>query len=122
MQPIPVVKKESPVKRFPGAVELPAYLTAVDMLAWRAVVQEYDRLVAELKDSHVTIDSALSLRAVWNDGICKIVRRWTIEGLPEYLEAEQFPVAPRKAASALRNWLMGEINELYFTEEEIPNG
>ena len=122
MQSVPVVKRDSPVKRFPGTVELPAYLTAQDLLAWTATVAEYDRLVAEVKEDGVTTERALSLAGVWNGGICKIVRRWQIEWLPEYLEANQFPVAPRKAANALREWLMGEIDQLYFSEEEIPNG
>lgn len=122
MQSVPVVKRESPVKRFPGAVELPAYLTAQDMLAWSAVIAEYDRMVLEANGSSVTIERALSLEAIWNDGVCKIVRRWEIQGLPEHMTAEQFPVAPQKAARALRDWIIGEINTLYFTEDEIPNG
>lgn len=121
MQAIPTIAIESPVPRFPGNVELPTYMAAVDLLTWNAAIREYDRLLVEVAGDTVTMEQALKFDAAWNAGICAIVRRWSIKGLPEHVEAEQFPVAPRRAAQKLRDWLIGEINRLYFDEEEIPN-
>lgn len=124
MRDVPIVTRPSPVKRWPGEVDLPAYLHTDDVLTWMAAINEANALKAKAveADGTFSVEQALAYNAAYERGICAIVRGWRLKGLPESIVAENFPQTPPKAATALRNWLTAEIARLFDDEEEIPNG
>lgn len=121
---VPTVAKASLVKRWPGEVDLPAYLHAADLLAWKAAIDEAQRLTDAARSSgkDISLEQATEINLAYQRGICTIVRKWRLQNLPESIVAENFPQTPTKAARELRGWLMREITSLFDDEEELPNG
>jgi hypothetical protein len=54
--------------------------------------------------------------------ICKCVEEWHLEGFPEKVHPENFPMTPRKASNDLVSLLFGELTKIYQGEAVIPNG
>lgn len=123
MGDVPKMVKQSPVKRWPGEVDLPMYLHAADVLAWKAAIDEAQRLTEEARSNGemITLEQATAINVAYQRGICTIVRGWRLQNLPESIVAENFPHTPTKAARELRGWLMREITSLFDDEEELPN-
>lgn len=120
---VPITAKPSPVKRWPGEVDVPMYLHAADLLAWKASIDEAQRLTDEARaqGGTVSLEQATAINVAYQRGICTIVRGWRLQNLPESIVAENFPQTPTKAARELRGWLMREITSLFDDEETIPN-
>lgn len=123
MGDVPTVVATSPVKRFAGEVDLPTYLHAGDLLAWKSAVDEAQRLTdaARSAGDSISLEQATAINVAWQRGICTIVRAWRVQNLPQSIVAENFPQTPTKAARDLRGWLIREISRLFDDEEELPN-
>lgn len=59
--------------------------------------------------------------ALFLPAICMCIEKWEIEGLPEKVTPENFPMTPRVDARALVDWLWTELNKIYEGETNIPN-
>ena len=53
--------------------------------------------------------------------IFKCVEKWEIEGLPQDVTAESFPMTPRGKIHDLIDWLYGQLMTIYSGETDIPN-
>ncbi len=104
-------KLESPVKRWPGTVTLPEYLTWPQMEQWQAAAQEAE-------DATVMTQQQLA----WVRGICAVVSTWELTGLPSAMTPDTFPATPARSAVALMGWLIREISALFDEADEAPNG
>lgn len=70
-----------------------------------------------------------NVRAIWASrtdrhfvaAICKCVEKWELEGLPEALTPETFPMTPRGKSIELIRFLVEKIMEIYNGETNIPN-
>jgi len=103
-------KLDSPVKRWPGSVTLPEYLTWPQLEAWQQAASE------------ATEATALAARQLaWVRGICAIVSTWELTGLPSSMTPESFPATPPKSSVALMGWLIRSISDLLNEVDEIPN-
>jgi hypothetical protein len=104
---------ESPVKRWPGTITLPDYLTYPQVVAFRKAVAEAKGLG---EDAQLDVYNYAML-----PGLCICVERWDIAGLPEHVTAETFPAAPARASSQLLAWVINGVVALFKDAEEIPN-
>lgn len=103
-------KLESPVKRWPGTVTLPEYLTWPQVEAWQTAADE------------ATEATALAARQLaWVRGICAVVTHWELTALPPTMTPETFPATPPRSSVALMRWLMREINLMFDEADEVPN-
>ena len=137
----------SPVKEFPGSVELPDRLTfpQVTMLEEAIRVRAalftsaYNKLLEETTEEelikkHGSVDDIpLSVDKTEYDGsvleaLCECIQEWSLKGYnsnaKEYEElgqlgADTFPMTPRVASSELIDFLYSEILSLY--NPEVPN-
>lgn len=104
---------ESPVKRWPGSIVLPDYLTYPQSSAFRKAYQDGKAL-----GENAPIDEFY--HAIL-PGACACVESWNIQGLPEHVTAENFPFTPALASAKLASWIIGEVARLFAEAEEIPN-
>lgn len=127
----------SPVKRFPGTVTLPSFLTFPQAIAWEKAGKLNDTMydteegapdaegnptyTRTRKAEYTGAEAAQSLIP----GILACVEAWNIdwrlENVPATPTLETFPTTPRLSALNLVYWLASEINALYKEEDEIPN-
>lgn len=103
-------KITSPVKRWPGTVTLPDYLTWPQMRSWKTAADEASQAT-----------DLVEQRMAWNRGICAIVETWELAGLPAKLTAETFPATPPRSGVALMGWLIDSISALLDEADEVPN-
>ena len=69
------------------------------------------------------------IRASWNSrynhlfipAICKCVEKWEIEGFPEEVTPDNFPMSPRNESNQLVSFLFAELEKIYIGEIDIPN-
>lgn len=122
----------SPVKRFPGTVTLPDYLTFPQAITWEKAIDEANALrdpvldnegnpardkngrVIRVTKSGVTEAEYLN---VWTPALLSVVQAWSLDGF----SVEPFQATPRAALISLFSWLIGEITALYDDSEDIPN-
>lgn len=104
---------ESPVKRWPGSITLPEYLTYPQVVAFRKAMADARALGEE---AQVDVYNYAML-----PGLCVCVEKWNITGLPEQVTAETFPASPARASVQLLSWLIGQVTALFIEAEEIPN-
>lgn len=109
------MKIESPVKKFPGYVVLPEYLTVPQV---KAITNALDDPNEPPKVGKVwaVVNQEKRLPA-----ILACVSEWHLAGVPEKPELETFPASPAKSAGNLIAWLFEEVNKLWLAEEEVPN-
>ncbi len=123
-------KLDSPVKRWPGSVTLPDYLTWPQVKAWTAAEAEADRLIAEARAAGrvkqlgerevLTAADTANVRMAWLPGVCAIVGDWRLSGL-DAVTPETFPATPPRSAAKLLTWLIDSISRLFDEEEDAPN-
>lgn len=101
----------SPIKRFPGTVTIPAYLTFPQATAWEKAGQA----AQALKDAPGSTDA--EYLGAWLPGIMAVVEAWNLEGF----DPASPPSTPRMSVIRLITWLIGAITELYQDAEEVPN-
>ena len=137
----------SPVKEFPGSVELPDRLTLPQVLVIEQSVNERTAMFAKswVDALEGTTEKALikkykskdKIPLVFNrtedDGnritpVCACVTNWGLRGYNNdskkyedlgQLKEDTFPMTPRDASSDLIKWLHNEVMELY--NPEVPN-
>lgn len=100
---------ESPVKEFPGSVELPDRLTMPQALAFEQSIRDGQSLE---EASQTQYDSVMV------EAICTCVEEWNLEDFGQ-LAPDTFPATPRIASAELIAWLYGEIITLY--NPDVPN-
>lgn len=101
----------SPVKRFPGTVDLPEYLTIPQAVAWEQSTKQASML---RKGGEATDAEYIG---AWVPGLLAVVQAWGLEGF----SPDPFQSTPRKAVIDLLSWLITEITKLYEDAEEVPN-
>jgi len=104
---------ESPVKRWPGTITLPEYLTYPQVVAFRKAMAEAKGLG---DDAQLDVYNYTLL-----PGLCACVEAWSIMGLPDKVTAEIFPATPARASASLLAWLISQVIEIFKDAEEIPN-
>lgn len=128
------MKIQSPVKRWPGTVTIPEYLTIPQAMAFEDAINNAKDLLPEVtpviigednkfpeltKEQKEYVDVKLS--SSWANavlpGILACVNEWNLEGL----DKDNFPATPKVSRIELLSWLMGEISKLYNEADEIPN-
>ena len=130
------MKIESPVKRWPGTITLPEYLTIPQAMKWEECLAEARSILPEvefeftedgelditkIKAEHLeyfSIHDSLKYQNKMLPGILVCVSEWNLEGF----DSINFPATPRKSRVALFNWIMAEITKLYKEADEVPNG
>jgi hypothetical protein len=112
---------KSPVKEFPGSVELPEYLTFPQAIAYEQSILETQALfdgARELDDEEDVTVSQIQYDASMIGVICECVEQWDLKDL-EQLSPETFPSTPRVASAKLVAWLFEEITKMF--RPEVPN-
>lgn len=119
---------QSPVKRFPGEVQLPDYLDFPTYARWREAMQAAQ---AFLNDKREAAKAAGQERFSYDQreynrlalpGICAVVEKWNLAGLKTPVTPDTFPVTPSQSANALAEWLIREISSLFDEAEDTdPN-
>jgi hypothetical protein len=102
----------SPVKRFPGTITIPDFLTVPQARAWEKSLKEADALRETIEVSDVAYIEA------WIPGISAVVSEWNLENF----SIDPFQTTPRVAVLNLFTLIIGEVNKLYWDDSEIPNG
>lgn len=118
----------SPVKRWPGTITIPDFLTIDQAIKWEEAVKRADSILPEcepfkkgekLTDKQVDNISAKT-SAKWVGmilpGILACVESWNIG-----IDPNNFPATPPISRIKLISWIMSEISKLYEEENEIPN-
>jgi hypothetical protein len=115
---------DSTVKRWPGYIELPDFLTLPQLIVWNDAFQlarQYtgegpgpgQRIVTDLpRYNHAMLSAA-----------CAIVAGWNLDGLGE-LKADTFPATPLRPAQALQRFIVDAVADLIRIDDEdtVPNG
>ena len=130
------MKIESPVKRWPGTITLPEYLTIPQAMAWEDALEKARDLLPEVEfelkedgsiDASKLLPEHLEYLNISNSvkyanevlpGIKECVLEWNLKDF----DPENFPATPRQSRLELMNWLMTEITKLYKEADEVPNG
>lgn len=96
----------SPVKRYPGSINLPDYLTFPQLGAWEDAM----RAAGEHRE-----DTLEALPFVWA-AAREIVTEWNLDGV----DPARPPATPRAAAIELAAWLIQSINAMLADEDIDP--
>ena len=107
--------KDSPDPRWPGHIELPAYLTFPMLFLWETAMNEAKKVTVASKgvDAVTTSDFYLKLLPTATG----LVREWHITGLPEKVDENNFP-----ASIKLMSWMIECITDLYKQTNDVsPN-
>lgn len=126
------MKIDSPVKRWPGSVTLPEYLTWPQVEAWTNTQTTSNEITAEAIAAGRTkvqggrqvlsnVSDVKASRMAWVEGICAIVEAWDLKGLPSPVPPDRFPATPAASAANLLQWLIDQVNALFDEAEEAPN-
>ena len=119
----------SPVKKWPGTITLPDFLTIGQAMAWEEAYANATEILPEAepiqKDEQLTNDQINRVAATWAakwtelilPGIMACVESWNLEGL----DHNNFPATPRMSRVTLVAWIVTEIKKLYDEENEVPN-
>lgn len=102
---------QSPVKRFPGSVNLPDAYTFSQLIAWE---QALDAAQADGQSNNQQWQALLP-------GILACVERFEINGLPEQPTVDTFPATPRKSVGLLLRWLIDCVGAVIAEDEDAPN-
>ena len=100
----------SPVKRFPGTVTLPDFLTFPQAVAW----EKAQGAAADLRAGQCTDAELLQ---AWQPGLNAVVITWNLENY----DPTNPPATPRKSVIELTAWLLESITALYEEAETVPN-
>ena len=112
------MKKESPVEKFPGHIILPDYLTLPQVRAFEDALDGLENIGKGKKTDRVWLSVIDEKRL---PAILESVQEWHIEGIPEKLTVDNFPMTPVSEANKLINWVFQELRALWLGETEVPN-
>jgi hypothetical protein len=102
----------STIKRFPGSVTLPDYLTISQARAWEACIDAAQALRAQNISK-----SSVEYIAVWEPGINAVVQEWSLTGFSH----DPIQTTPRAAVFDVVLLIMDAITEMYVGEANVPN-
>lgn len=120
----------STVKKFPGSVTFCEPLNLAQVFAIEdakdAIVDQPDsKFLVKIQElagkEYQQITWSSRGDALFLPAICLCVEKWELEGLPENVTPDNFPMTPRVDSSALVNWLWSELDKIYTGEIDIPN-
>jgi hypothetical protein len=105
----------SPVKRYPGEVVLPDFLTLPQLIAFEKAIAAAEAL----RESGTMAEHRYALLP----GLCACVSEWRLMDARTgadlgALTADTFPASPRDAAANLMTWLIGEIAAMNRDDED----
>ena len=100
----------SPVKRYPGTVELP------DAFSWDQLARWAMDITSIPTDAPVLAGVKYQLEALCNLGLT-----WHLAGIVEKPTIADIPTKPLTAAVELAGWLMREVGRAIYLEEGSPN-
>lgn len=103
----------SPVKRYPGTVQLSEPMSMPQYFAFRDARNEAAKFAGADDADWAELQQAML------PGIMACVEKWELEGLN--IPPETFPSSPRMASIRLCTWLFDEIAKIFVDEEELPN-
>ena len=104
----------SPIKRFPGTVNLFDPLTLPQAIGMERALAK----VNELRDNGDATKRELNYALL--PGICGCLDGGDIKGWPG-LSPDTFPATPQNASAELLAWIIGEVVALYQDTDDIPN-
>ena len=107
-------KVKSTIKRFPGSVTLYEPLTFPMVIAFEESIKQGKALIEGGETMQSEYDFSLL------PAICQCVEEWNLEGLGD-LTPENFPASPRKSSNELVAWLVLEIMQGFFEDDDDPN-
>jgi hypothetical protein len=112
----------SPVKEFPGSVELPDYLTFPQALAYEESIRNtqvlFDEAGENLEEGEEAKVSQIRYDSEMLVAVCGCVEKWNLDNLGQ-LAPDTFPSTPRVASAELVAWLYEEITKMF--RPEVPN-
>ena len=111
------MKKESPVKKFPGHVILPEYLNLPQVRDFEDAIGLENIDEADKKDDRIWLSVIAGKRL---PVIFDCVLEWHIEGVPDEPTEDTFPMTPIADANELVGWLFGEIRQIWTGEVSDP--
>ena len=129
------MKLESPVKEFPGSVEVYDVFTFPMVMAIEAAMVEassYFDPVTEDGEPVISEVTGLPVQALkegatrsavdyaYIPAILLCVKAWKLKNFPKDVSRETFPATPRDAAFALVDWVLSEIMDVYQGEKKVP--
>lgn len=107
---------ESPLKKFPGYVVLPEYLTVPQVQVISPLMGDPNKM-SDTEPKEWIWDSDIKTLPA----ILACVSEWHLVGVPDQPTLDSFPMSPKKSVHALVMWLWAEIFKLWNAEDEIPN-
>jgi len=107
---------KSPVKEFPGSVELPDYLTFPQALVYEQSIIDTQALFGNGEEPEKV--SQVRYDAEMIKAVCACVEEWNLDNFGQ-LAPDTFPSTPRKASKELVAWLYEEIT--YLFSPDVPN-
>ena len=123
---------ESPVKKWPGTITIPDFLTINQAITYEDAIDSANKLLPKIEDGDseevvkekkakiAEIISGKKYERELLPGIFACVESWNLQGL-ENISVDNFPGTPKRARAELFYWLLGAIADLYKDEAEIPN-
>ncbi len=101
----------SPVKKHPGTVTL-KLLTLPLFTKW------YEAITTEAGNK-----DKVSRYLKYIPAICECVEKWSLDGFPEVITADTFPMDHAKSRLEVISWLFEEIQARFLGDgEDNPNG
>jgi hypothetical protein len=125
----------SPVKRWPGTITIPDFLTFDQAMAWEEALSNGKKLLPEIEfeykddgsidtskltEEHLKFFGMTHSLKYANEalpGIKACVLEWNLKDF----DPENFPATPRQSRVDLIGWIISEITKLYKEENEVPN-
>lgn len=99
----------SPVKEFPGTIEMPDFLTLPQVVEYSNVSNEANGK-GNWEKQMLLLPVQVKLTGVWH-----------ISGLTDHPDVSVFPFTPAQPSASLLLWLHGEIVNMIMGENTIPN-
>jgi hypothetical protein len=87
----------------------------------KAIVEASEKGEAPQLDENFVARWSSKTDHLFLPAILLCVKEWHLEGIPEDVTIDTFPMSPRSRASALVDWLWTQITMIYQGEIEVPN-
>ena len=110
---------ESPVKRFPGYVILPEYLTVPQVRAITTALG--DPIKTDEGDKYQALTFAVKTDEIRLPAVIACISEWHLAGIPEHPALDNFPMSPMSSVHKLLDVLLAEIIKLWQGEDDLPN-
>lgn len=125
----------SPVKRWPGTVTIPDYLTFPQAMAWEEALNNAKNLLPNIdfdrkEDGSIDMSKmnpeyleyfkasrSVKYHKELLPGIMACVLEWNLKNF----DSNNFPATPVQSRIDLINWIVSEITKLYKEADEVPN-